>query len=185
MSLKYHSHSCQKSSSRVLAFLVYCFIYLLTLCQRFFRMSATLQKKSIKKGALQIAGATLLSRVFAIPRVILIGRYFGARALGDAFSIAFKIPNSLRKIFADGALSAAIVPSFVNIIRNQERDQVNKLMALSFLVFETALLVLCGLAMFFAKPVVAFMAPGFSASQVGYAVPMIHKKATYLPKYNL
>ena len=65
---------------------------------------------SIIKKTLQIGGSTLVSRFLGIIRELLMVKYLGAGATSDAFLTAFKIPNSLRKIFAEGALSAAFIP---------------------------------------------------------------------------
>ena len=57
-----------------------------------------------------ISGMTMLSRVTGMVRDILIARAFGATAYTDAYNIAFRIPNLLRRLFAEGAFSQAFVP---------------------------------------------------------------------------
>ncbi|HRK03351.1 MAG TPA: lipid II flippase MurJ, partial [Oligoflexia bacterium] len=54
--------------------------------------------------------ATLCSRVFGLVREQVFAFYFGATDAADAFNIAFRIPNLLRDLFAEGAMSAAFVP---------------------------------------------------------------------------
>jgi putative peptidoglycan lipid II flippase len=53
---------------------------------------------------------TMLSRVLGLVRDMVIARYFGAGTAADAFFVAFKIPNFLRRLFAEGAFSQAFVP---------------------------------------------------------------------------
>ena len=135
-------------------------------------MGAVLHKKSILKKTLEVGGSTLLSRFFGIIREVLLVRFLGAGALSDAFLTAYKIPNSLRKIFAEGALSAAFIPTLVGIVR-KDRSQANSLMTLAFLFFEGIVLILCGVIMWYAQEVIATIAPGFSSEQVANTVPFL------------
>jgi putative peptidoglycan lipid II flippase len=135
-------------------------------------MSQVLHKKSIMKKTIQIGSSTLISRFLGIIREYLMVRYLGAGAGSDAFVTAFKIPSSLRKIFAEGALSAAFLPSFVSALRKKESDAYS-LMSLAFVLFEGSLLVLCGIIMIFAPTIIGFIAPGFSAEQVALTVPLV------------
>ena len=59
-----------------------------------------------------IGGMTLISRLFGFARDMLISRLLGGTALGDAWQIAFQLPNIFRRLFAEGAFSAAFVPLF-------------------------------------------------------------------------
>ena len=57
-----------------------------------------------------VGGITLLSRIAGLARETLTARIFGAGATTDAFFIAFRIPNLLRRLFAEGAFSQAFIP---------------------------------------------------------------------------
>ncbi len=65
---------------------------------------------SISGAAAKVGGNTLLSRVLGFIRDLVIARVFGADAATDAFFVAFKIPNFMRRLFAEGAFSLAFVP---------------------------------------------------------------------------
>jgi putative peptidoglycan lipid II flippase len=67
---------------------------------------------SLVKSISTVSGFTLLSRIFGFVRDVLLARYLGAGMAADAFFIAFKLPNFFRRLFADGAFSAAFVPLF-------------------------------------------------------------------------
>jgi len=54
---------------------------------------------------------TMFSRVMGLIRDVVVANYFGAGSSADAFFVAFKIPNFLRRLFAQGALSPAVVPA--------------------------------------------------------------------------
>jgi putative peptidoglycan lipid II flippase len=112
----------------------------------------------------------MLSRLFGIVRESLTVRYLGAGILNDAFVTAFKIPNGLRKIFAEGAMSAALIPSLTSCIAQNKRSASNGLMSLSFLVFEGFVVLLCILAIAYAKPLIHFIAPGFSKEGIDITV---------------
>ena len=65
---------------------------------------------SLLKSAAVISGLTLLSRITGVVRDMLIARFFGACAETDAFYVAFRLPNMLRRLFAEGAFQQAFVP---------------------------------------------------------------------------
>ncbi len=67
-----------------------------------------------------IGGMTLLSRIFGFARDMLLSRILGAGAVGDAWQLAFQLPNIFRRLFAEGAFSAAFVPLFNAKMREDE-----------------------------------------------------------------
>ncbi len=70
----------------------------------------TLRWVSLIKSASTVSAWTLLSRITGLLREVLMAATFGASALTDAFNVAFRIPNLLRRLFAEGAFSQAFVP---------------------------------------------------------------------------
>lgn len=64
------------------------------------------------KGLKQIVSLTMISRVFGLMRDLSCNYFFGATALGDAFWMAFKIPNLTRRVFGEGAASASFIPVY-------------------------------------------------------------------------
>src|SRR5277367_5907838 len=95
-----------------------------------------LTQKTILKKTVQVGGSTLISRFLGIIREVLMVRYLGASGLSDAFLTAYKIPNSLRKIFAEGALSAAFIPTFVHMIKRDDKREIDGVMSLSMLMIQ-------------------------------------------------
>src|SRR3546814_2757999 len=59
-----------------------------------------------------IGGLTLVSRIFGFARDMLLARILGAGLAADCFQLAFRLPNTFRRLFAEGAFSAAYVPMF-------------------------------------------------------------------------
>ena len=125
-----------------------------------------LTRKSIMKKTAQVASSTLISRFLGVLREILTVRYMGASALSDAYITAFKVPNTLRRLFAEGALSAAFVPTVVQKIKAGGKQSVASMMTLGFLVFESMVLLICLLTILYADSFIALIAPGFSPEQI-------------------
>ena len=79
-------------------------------------------------GALtRVGGGTLASRVLGFVRDVVIARAFGASAGADAFFVAFRIPNLLRRLFAEGAFSQAFVPVLSEYRERRSHEEVREL----------------------------------------------------------
>src|SRR5882672_10332629 len=70
-----------------------------------------------------VSGLTLASRVTGLLREILAATWFGAGLQMDAFNVAFRAPNMLRRLFAEGAFSQAFVPVLAEMRARQNADQ--------------------------------------------------------------
>ncbi len=105
--------------------------------------------------------ATLVSRALGLIREQVFAAFFGAGFAVDAFQVAFRIPNLLRDLFAEGAMSAAFVPTLTQV---QEREGREAAMRLANLVINFLLVTVsavCLLGVLFADRLVPWMAPGF------------------------
>lgn len=131
-----------------------------------------MQKKSIIRKTIQIGSSTLTSRFLGIIRDLLMIRFLGVGVVSDAFTVAYRMPNALRKVFAEGALSAAFLPLFLAALKKDKKEAMS-LMSLAFLAFESVLLIICTLMMIFAPQIITFYAPGFSHDQIATAVPFL------------
>ncbi len=79
--------------------------------------------RSVARSAGIVSIAVMVSRVFGLIREVIFARFFGAGFLYDAFIVGFRIPNLLRDLFAEGALSAAFVKVFTDYqLRNSEAE---------------------------------------------------------------
>jgi len=111
----------------------------------------------------KVSAAIAISRVLGLVRESVQAKYFGAGFATDAFSVAFRIPNLLRDLFSEGALSAAFLPAFTRRIKLDGKESA-WLLANSLI---NALLIFLGcvtLAFFFgAKILVYLQAAGFAA----------------------
>lgn len=86
---------------------------------------ATLCAVNLFKAASTVSLMTLLSRITGLARELLMASTFGASALTDAFNVAFRIPNLLRRLFAEGAFSQAFVPVLATT-RAQQGDEATR-----------------------------------------------------------
>ena len=103
---------------------------------------------------------TIISRLLGYLRDILIAIFLGTSLLADAFFVAFRIPNTFRRLFAEGTFNAAFVPSYTSeLVKGKKKSNIfaNKIFNLLFL----ALLFLVLVAEIFMPIVVNLIAPGF------------------------
>lgn len=134
---------------------------------------SVLHKRSILTKTSQVSGLTLISRIFGVAREVLMIRYLGAGVMAEAFITAFKLPNALRKVFAEGALSVAFIPTLVKLVREKGKQEASSLMMLAFLLFEGLVLALCAVTMWQAPFVVKCLVPGWTAEKMAIVVPLL------------
>lgn len=118
--------------------------------------------RQIASAAGLVSLATLLSRLLGFVRDMAIAWLFGAGMLADAFFVAFRIPSTLRELLGEGALSAAVVPTFT---RTAAREGLGAAWGLASRVLGTLmalLALLTGLGVVLAPLIVAGLAPGFA-----------------------
>lgn len=113
---------------------------------------------------------TLISRIAGLVRDAVIGYHFGTGMEADAFFVAFRIPNLLRRLVAEGAMSVAFVPVFTDYLRNRSRQAaVEAASALaSFMILALLVLTVAGVAL--APWLTAFFAPGFGDEPAKFAL---------------
>ena len=115
---------------------------------------------NLHKTLATIFGMTMLSRITGLIRDVLISRAFGASGFTDAYFVAFRIPNLLRRLFAEGAFSQAFVPILAEY-KNQRGDVATKQLAdhvATILVW--SLVATCALGILLAPAIVFLMATG-------------------------
>jgi len=90
---------------------------------------------------------TLISRVLGLVREMVKARFLGTTALSDAFSVAFLLPNLFRRLFAEGSISVAFIPTFKEYLleKNQEKTREFLSCMFTFLTFFVTLMVMAGI----------------------------------------
>ncbi|HST28428.1 MAG TPA: murein biosynthesis integral membrane protein MurJ [Rudaea sp.] len=101
-----------------------------------------------------------MSRVLGLARDIAISHVFGANAATDAFVIAFRIPNFMRRLFAEGSFSTAFVPVFTQVKETRSHDELRELTARVAGTLGGALLVITAVGLIFAPQLALTFAPG-------------------------
>jgi putative peptidoglycan lipid II flippase len=129
-----------------------------------------------------VSSLTLLSRILAFVRDVLIARVFGAGAATDAFFVAFKLPNLLRRMFAEGAFSQAFVPIFGEYKNRRGHDD-TKLLVDHVTTMLALILFVVTLIGIIAAPILVYIsAPGFAkdAARFDLTVQLLRITSPYI-----
>jgi putative peptidoglycan lipid II flippase len=118
---------------------------------------------NLLRALITVSGMTLLSRILGFVRDFVIARTFGAGMLTDAFFVAFRLPNLLRRLFAEGAFSQAFVPILAEYRNRRGEHETKSLVDRVATVLFLALIVVSAIGMAAAPILIAVTAPGFSA----------------------
>ena len=110
-----------------------------------------------------VSGMTLLSRILGFVRDFVIARSFGAGMMTDAFFVAFRLPNLLRRLFAEGAFSQAFVPILAEYRNRRGEAETKSLVDRVASVLFLILIAVTALGMAASPVLIAVTAPGFSA----------------------
>jgi len=118
--------------------------------------------RSLARSAGVIGATTLTSRVLGLVREQVMAYFFGASNAVDAFNVAFRIPNLVRDLFAEGAMSAAFVPTFTRTVARDGRDAAWRLghSVVTAVLIATAVFVVVGIV--FADPLVRLLAGDYA-----------------------
>src|SRR6185295_16827217 len=129
-----------------------------------------------------IASATLLSRVLGFVRDAVVARAFGAGPITDAFFVAFRIPNILRRLLAEGALSTAMIPVFTDYVARDDQPALHRMLRAVLGLALLALTVTTVLGIVFTPYILEVIAPGFmdNPGQASLAVTLTRIMFPYL-----
>lgn len=125
---------------------------------------------NLLKALATVGSMTFISRVLGFVRDTLIARVFGAGIYTDAFFVAFKIPNLLRRLFAEGAFSQAFVPILAEYKNQRGQEETQSLVNHVATLLGLALVVVTILGMVAAPLIVYVSAPGFASDPEKFAL---------------
>ncbi|HSP99755.1 MAG TPA: lipid II flippase MurJ, partial [Candidatus Dormibacteraeota bacterium] len=100
------------------------------------------ENRRIARAAGQVGALTLASRVTGLLRDAVTGYYFGAGPAADAFFVAFRLPNLLRRLVGEGAMTAAFVPVFGGYLAEGRGREAERALRATVAVFGLALIAL-------------------------------------------
>nr|MDQ2972640.1 murein biosynthesis integral membrane protein MurJ [Pseudomonadota bacterium] len=115
---------------------------------------------SMLRGVLSFSAMTFISRVLGLARDVAMSHVFGASAATDAFVVAFRIPNFMRRLFAEGSFSSAFVPVFTEVKETRSHAALKVLAVRVAGTLGAVLLVITALGLVFAPQVATLFAPG-------------------------
>ncbi len=119
------------------------------------------ENERVARAAGVVGGATFLSRLLGYVRDAVIAWLFGTSASADAFFVAFRIPNLLRRMFAEGSLGVAFVPVFTETLQEKGKAEALKLARATLLFFSVLLTGIATVGVLFSPAIVRIVGPGF------------------------
>lgn len=134
---------------------------------------------NLLKSLAAVSSMTLFSRVLGFARDAIVARVFGAGMATDAFFVAFKLPNLLRRIFAEGAFSQAFVPILAEYKAKQGEEATQVFVAYVSGLLTLALAVVTVLGMLAAPWVIMITAPGFADTADKFALTSALLRVTF------
>jgi putative peptidoglycan lipid II flippase len=127
----------------------------------------------VTKAAGVVGAATLLSRIFGFIRDVVVAWFFGAGLSSDAFFVAFRIPNLLRRLFAEGSLSIAFIPVFTEYLQTQGKDEAFHLARAAMRLLALILFAVTILGIIFSPIIIRVIAPGFTDPPEKFALTVM------------
>ena len=139
------------------------------------------EKERIAAATGVVGAATFLSRILGYLRDMVIAYFFGAGMATDAFFVAFRIPNTLRRLFGEGSLTVSFIPVFSEYLQNGEQREWEELVNAAFTLLSIILAGISLLGVILSPWVVRGLAPGFlDPEQFRLAVLMTRTVFPYL-----
>ena len=132
------------------------------------------------RNALTMMVGTFSSRILGLLREVITAAWFGAGRSLDAFFVAYTIANLGRQLLAEGALSAAFVPVFSQVLERDGRARAESLARQALTVILVASSLVVGAGIVFSPQLTALIAPGFDASKMSLAVSMTRAMFPFL-----
>ena len=121
---------------------------------------------------------TLISRILGYLRDILIAAFLGASIFADAFFVAFRLPNTFRRLFAEGTFNAAFIPSYTSAkLKNKksEKNFADDVLSLLLMI----LLFIVTLAEIFTPYLIYLIAPGFINDDIKFNLAVEFTRITF------
>src|SRR3990172_79668 len=112
------------------------------------------EKRNITKAAGLMSVATFISRILGYIKDMILAVFFGATGLSDTFFVAFRIPNLLRELFAEGSMSSAVIPVLTEYrtkYGDEEAKRLGRVISTSITIFVG---LMCVLWFFFSPAIV-------------------------------
>jgi putative peptidoglycan lipid II flippase len=137
------------------------------------------EKTNVSRAAWVVSFYTFLSRVLGLARDMVLASIFGSGMAADAFFVALRIPNLLRRLFAEGSLTIAFIPIFTEYLTTKTKKEAFELAKIVFTLLTLSLAVVTVLGVLFSPWIVRIQAFGFGGSGVKYDLTVLLTRITF------
>jgi len=137
------------------------------------------EKEKVSRAAGTVGFYTLLSRILGLVRDIVLAYFFGSKMAADAFFVAFRIPNLLRRFFAEGSLTIAFIPVFTEFLTRKSKQDAFELARAVLTLLSLLLVVVTILGVLLSPWIVRIQAYGFGASGAKYELTVLLTRITF------
>ena len=137
------------------------------------------EKENVSRAAGTVGFYTLLSRILGLVRDMVVAYFFGSTMAADAFFVAFRIPNLLRRFFAEGSLTIAFIPVFTETLTRKSKQDAFELARAVLTLLSLLLVVVTILGVVLSPWIVRIQAYGFGASGAKYELTVLLTRITF------
>ncbi len=141
--------------------------------------NAISENRNVSRAAGVIGFYTFISRILGLVRDVVLARYFGSGMVADAFFVALRIPNLLRRLFAEGSLTIAFIPVFSEHLRRKGRSEALQLASIVLTLLTLTLSLLDVMGIILAPWIVRIQAFGFGGSGIKYELTVLLTRITF------
>ncbi len=120
------------------------------------------EHRRILKATVVVGGSTLVSRIFGYIRDMVVASFFGTGMAADAFFVAFRLPNLLRRLIGEGSMTVSFIPVFTDYLKKGDKEETARFLSSCFSVLVCLLLIVSALGVLMAPWLVRIIAPGFT-----------------------
>src|SRR4030066_661474 len=131
------------------------------------------ERHRIARAAAIMSIATFISRILGYVRDMIFALFFGATGISDTFFAAFRIPNLLRELFAEGSMSSAFIPILTEYRQKQGEEEANRLVKITFTFIIITVGIVCVTGIIFSPVIVTVIAPGFLGSPEKFSLTVL------------
>lgn len=139
----------------------------------------SLENERVSRAAGTVGIYTLLSRILGLVRDVVVAWAFGAGMTADAFFVAFRIPNLLRRLFAEGSLTIAFIPVFTEYLHKVSQEDAMRLARGVLTILALLLVIVTLLGILLAPWIVRIQAFGFGDTGMKYELTVLLTRITF------
>lgn len=140
---------------------------------------STSEKKNVSRAAGIVGFFTFLSRILGLVRDMVLASFFGSGMAADAFFVAFRIPNLLRRLFAEGTLTIAFIPVFTEYLTKKSKKEAFELAGIVLTLLAVLLTIITILGVLASPWIVRIQAFGFGSSGIKYDLTVLLTRITF------